>query len=65
MIYPFMHTNLKFLIYFFEVDNIILFLQTWTLTVIDAPDVNAFVLPSGNIFVYTGLLKVSFTCYVQ
>lgn len=31
--------------------------KTWTLTVIDAPVVNAFVLPSGNIFVYTGLLK--------
>lgn len=31
--------------------------KTWTLTVIDAPVVNAFVLPSGNIFVFTGLLK--------
>eukprot|EP00088_Acartia_fossae_P044543 TRINITY_DN4733_c1_g1_i11.p1 TRINITY_DN4733_c1_g1~~TRINITY_DN4733_c1_g1_i11.p1 ORF type:complete len:368 (-),score=66.44 TRINITY_DN4733_c1_g1_i11:388-1491(-) len=31
--------------------------KTWTLTVIDAPVMNAFVLPSGNIFVFTGLLE--------
>lgn len=31
--------------------------KKWTLTVIDSPTTNAFVLPGGNIFVYTGLLR--------
>jgi len=31
--------------------------KTWTLTVIDEAEENAFVLPSGNIFVYTGMLQ--------
>ncbi|XP_023325874.1 metalloendopeptidase OMA1, mitochondrial [Eurytemora carolleeae] len=31
--------------------------KTWTLTVVDDTSENAFVLPSGNIFVLTGMLK--------
>jgi len=31
--------------------------KEWTLTVVDTPETNAFVLPSGNMFVFTGLLK--------
>ena len=34
------------------------FFQTWTLTVIHDPQENAFVLPSGNIFVFTGMIDV-------
>ena len=30
--------------------------KSWTVTVIDQPVKNAFVLPSGNIFVYKGML---------
>lgn len=29
----------------------------WEFTVIDKPDVNAFVLPGGKVFVYTGMLE--------
>ncbi|XP_008107584.1 metalloendopeptidase OMA1, mitochondrial isoform X2 [Anolis carolinensis] len=29
----------------------------WTIHVVDEPDVNAFVLPNGQIFVFTGMLK--------
>ena len=32
--------------------------KTWTVSVIDDTEKNAFVLPSGNIFVYTGMLSV-------
>ena len=31
--------------------------KTWTVTVIDDTEKNAFVLPTGNIFVYTGMLS--------
>ena len=30
--------------------------KNWTVTVIDRGDKNAFVLPTGNIFVFSGLL---------
>jgi len=32
--------------------------KEWTITVIDDPQKNAFVLPTGNIFVYTGMLDM-------
>lgn len=32
--------------------------KSWSITVIDNPQPNAFVLPSGQIFVYTGMLKI-------
>eukprot|EP00095_Tigriopus_kingsejongensis_P011220 maker-scaffold1959_size23944-snap-gene-0.7 protein:Tk11220 transcript:maker-scaffold1959_size23944-snap-gene-0.7-mRNA-1 annotation:"metalloendopeptidase OMA1 " len=32
--------------------------KSWTISVIDAEERNAFVLPSGNIFVFTGMLEV-------
>ncbi|XP_063437404.1 metalloendopeptidase OMA1, mitochondrial-like [Mytilus trossulus] len=33
-------------------------MQKWTLAIVDDPDnVNAFVLPTGDVFVYTGLIK--------
>ena len=38
-------------------DNILIF-QDWTVTVVEDPMKNAFVLPSGNIFVFTGMLEV-------
>ena len=31
---------------------------TWDIFVIDAPKINAFVLPSTDVFVYTGLLSL-------
>lgn len=31
--------------------------RNWNVTVIDAPTINAFVIPDGSIFVYTGLLN--------
>ncbi|ELU06397.1 hypothetical protein CAPTEDRAFT_112381 [Capitella teleta] len=31
--------------------------QKWTLIVVDSPEENAFVLPTGQIFVYTGIMK--------
>ncbi|XP_015523282.1 metalloendopeptidase OMA1, mitochondrial [Neodiprion lecontei] len=32
--------------------------KNWTLSVIDLPENNAFVLPGGNIFIFTGILKM-------
>ena len=31
--------------------------KNWTISVIESRDINAFVLPTGNIFVFTGMLK--------
>lgn len=32
--------------------------KTWTLTILDDDVINAFVLPDGSIYIYTGLLKI-------
>ena len=32
--------------------------KSWTISVMDSDEENAFVLPNGNIFVYTGMLKI-------
>ena len=36
--------------------------KKWTVSVIDQEDKNAFVLPSGNIFVFTGKINSQYVC---
>ena len=33
--------------------------ERWSLEVIDSPEINAFVLPNGSIFVHTGMLRMA------